>query len=176
MINFISKSYHLSKKAILPIIIKASNSKKFCSPSEMKFYFRHMIEDMFLRFCPPLLQLLKNFPDNRIKTEDKNIIRGFMNIYDCHLGIFNDSWSKGKSEQELKPVLEGIFMYSCVWAMGGLCDRFLGEKFSNLFYELMEGDVSNDLRKSLGITVKVSGVQDPYSLPIPKIGDVRLRL
>ena len=86
---------------------------------------RHLIENMFLRFCPPLLQLLKNFPSHRIATEDKNIIRGFMNIFDCHLGIFNDSWSKGKSEQELKPVLEGIFLYSCVWAMGGLCDRLV---------------------------------------------------
>ena len=124
--------------------------------------FRHLIEDMFLRFCPPLLQLLNNFSSHCIGTEDKNIIRGFMNIFDCHLGIFNDSWSKGKSEQELKPVLEGIFLYSCIWAMGGICDRFLGDKFSVVFYELLEGDISDEIRKDFGITVDVSGVQECY--------------
>ena len=46
-----------------------------------------------------------------------------------------------------------------MWALGGLCDRFLGEKFSNLFYELMEGDLSSEIRQELGITVQVSGVQ-----------------
>ena len=46
-----------------------------------------------------------------------------------------------------------------MWALGGLCDRFLGEKFSNLFYELMEGDLSPEIRQELGITVQVSGVQ-----------------
>ena len=85
-----------------------------------------------------------------------------MNIFDCHLGIFNDSWSKGKSEQELKPVLEGIFLYSCIWAMGGICDRFLGDKFSVVFYELLEGDISDEIRKDFGITVDVSGVQECY--------------
>ena len=84
---------------------------------------------MFMRFCPPLLQLIRNNPTmtmpwyviKNLKTQpfspssDKNIIRGFLNIFDCHLSIFDETWSKGKSEHELRPVLEGIFFYSCIW-------------------------------------------------------------
>ena len=72
---------------------------------------------MFMRFCPPLLQLIRNNPTMTMPSSDKNIIRGFLNIFDCHLSIFDETWSKGKSEHELRPVLEGIFFYSCIWSV-----------------------------------------------------------
>ena len=130
------------------------------------------MDGMFSRFCPPLLQLLQNYTRNRVATEDKNIIKGFVNIFECHLQIFNDSWAKGKSEQELKPVLEGIFFYSCIWSMGGICDRSLGEKFHKLFYEIMEGKVTKETKQEFGITVDIQDLRFPYSLPIPKQDNV----
>ena len=131
-----------------------------------------MIELMFARFCPPILQLLCFYPKRRVAAEDKNIIKGFLNIFDCHLKIFNDSWAKGKSEQEMKPVLEGIFFYSCIWSMGGICDRFLGSLFNRLLYQLIEGKISDEFKKEFNISDDIPQIRAPYSLPVPKTGDV----
>ena len=66
---------------------------------------------MFMRFSPPLLQLIRNNPTmtmprfkktmqlsqndhHCLLSSDKNIIRGFLNIFDCHLSIFDETWSK----------------------------------------------------------------------------------
>ena len=142
-------------------------------PESINKTLREVILAMFMRFCPPLLELLRNFRQHRVATEEKNIILGFLNIFDCHLGIFNDAWAKGKSEQELRPVLEGIFFYSCVWSMGGVCDRFLAKQFSALLYLLMDGgDLSPEARQSFGITTEVEAPKSPYLLPVPGPGEV----
>ena len=78
--------------------------------------------------------------------------------------------------------------------MGGLCNGKLGEKFNEVFSELMEGDLSKacrcrfimimimimeELRKGSvhhivysrathGITVEVPGLRTAYALPVPK--------
>ena len=127
-----------------------------------------MINLLFLRFLPPLLQLLINFPLHCVKSTDKNIVRGFLNIFDCHLSIFDETWSKGKSEHELRPVLEGIFFYSCIWAVGGLCDSFLSKRFNEMFTELIEGELRKETKSNNNITVEVPKLKSPYALPIPK--------
>ena len=131
-----------------------------------------MIDAMFSRFCPPLLQLLNNYPKRHVASGNKNVIKGFLNIFDCHLKIFNDSWAKGKSEQELKPVLEGIFFYSCIWSIGGICDRLLGSMFNTLFYQLLEGKLSAEVKQQFHLTVDIPDSKAPYSLPVPKQEDV----
>jgi dynein heavy chain len=141
-------------------------------PESINKALREIILTMFMRFCPPLLELLRNFPQHRVATEEKNIVIGFLNIFDSHLSIFSDAWAKGKSEQELRPVLEGIFFYSCIWSMGGVCDRFLAKQFSALFYQLMDGALSQETRESFGITTEVEAPKSPYLLPVPGPGDV----
>jgi dynein heavy chain len=118
------------------------------------------------------LELLRNFRQHRIATEEKNIILGFLNIFDCHLSIFNDAWAKGKSEQELRPVLEGIFFFSCIWSMGGVCNRVLAKQFSALLYQLISGPLSSETRESFGIATVVEAPRSPYLLPVPGPGDV----
>ena len=73
-------------------------------------------------------------------------------------------------------------------SMGGLCNGKLGEKFNEVFSELMEGDLSKACRypsvmmmmkglKTLnivccrathGITVEVPSLRTAYALPVPK--------
>ena len=76
--------------------------------------------------------------------------------------------------------------------MGGLCNGKLGEKFNEVFSELMEGDLSKacrylfimimimeesskgpvhhivSSRATHGITVEVPGLRTAYALPVPK--------
>ena len=136
-------------------------------PEAINKTLREMITFMFFRFVPPLLQLLKNFPQHSVNRPDKNIISGFLNIFDCHLSIFDESWSKGKSEHELRPVLEGIFFYSCIWSIGGLCNTFLSKKFSEVFTELQEGDLRKETRANNNITVDIPDIKNSYALPLP---------
>lgn len=137
-------------------------------PEAINKGLRDMIKTLFLRFLPPMLQLLSNFPTHCVKSTDKNILKGFINIFDCHLSIFDETWSKGKSEHELRPVLEGIFFYSCIWAVGGLCDSFLSKRFNEVFTELMEGDLRKETKANNNITVEVPTMKTAYALPIPK--------
>ena len=73
-------------------------------------------------------------------------------------------------------------------SMGGLCNGKLGEKFNEVFSELMEGDLSKacrypsilmmimkapihqivSSRSTHGITVEVPGLRNAYALPVPK--------
>jgi dynein heavy chain len=151
------------------IVVEAWNKTL---PESINKALREAIHAMFLRFCPSLLELLRNNQQHRVNTEEKNIILGFLNIFDCHLSIFKDVWAKGKSEQELRPVLEGIFFFSCIWSLGGVCDRLLAKQFSALFYLLMDGSISSDTCQSFGITSDVEAPKSPYLLPVPGPGDI----
>ena len=53
---------------------------------------------------------------------------------------------KGQSEHELNPLFEGMFFFSCIWAIGAVCDSETKEKFNLVFTELLKGDLSQDIR------------------------------
>ena len=72
--------------------------------------------------------------NGQLVPESKSVGRKLAD--DAMFKLEHESGDKGKSEQELKPVLEGIFMFSCIWSLGGLCDRQLGKKFSQLFHQV----------------------------------------
>ena len=43
-----------------------------------------------------------------LTSSDKNIIRGFLNIFDCHLSIFDETWSKVRNSN---PKQEYFFLF-----------------------------------------------------------------
>ena len=107
--------YSLQKRLLLPSLLRADVlwgvllSPEIPTKSDESFTLLQ-VNYMFMRFCPPLLQLIRNNPTMtmpRLKSvhhsqceimkwpsSDKNIIRGFLNIFDCHLSIFDETWSK----------------------------------------------------------------------------------
>ncbi len=113
------------------IVVEAWNKTL---PESINKALREAIHAMFLRFCPSLLELLRNNQQHRVNTEEKNIILGFLNIFDCHLSIFKDVWAKGKSEQELRPVLEGIFFFSSYTFISSLKRKVEASTASSLSY------------------------------------------
>ncbi|QQP52952.1 Uncharacterized protein FKW44_005260, partial [Caligus rogercresseyi] len=59
---------------------------------------------------------------SNIKTLDHHLIQSLINIFDCYLNpLIENSSLKGKSDNELIPMFEGMFYFSTIWSIGGIC-------------------------------------------------------
>lgn len=158
---------------------------------------KQIIIQMFLRFCPILLWFIrKGGLREMMPTSDSNLVRAVMNIFDC----FTDEWryepppptEKEKAENkekekekekekdasirdvELRAQIEGIFFFSCIWALGGPLFNDSRDKFSEVFRALLEKNFPEDLIEKYAIPtyVQVPPLQKPFIFPIPKTGSV----
>ena len=66
-----------------------------------------------------------------------------------------------------------MFFFSCIWSIGAVCDSETKKKFNLIFTELLKGDLSDDLKKSLQLgACDVPALETPYVFPPPKVNDV----
>ena len=66
-----------------------------------------------------------------------------------------------------------MFFFSCIWSIGAVCDSETKKKFNLIFTELLKGELSEDVQKSLQLgALDVPPLETPYVFPPPKEGDV----
>ena len=67
----------------------------------------------------------------------------------------------------------GMFFFSCIWSIGAVCDSETKKKFNLIFLELLKGDLSDELKKSLQLgACDVPPLETPYVFPLPKEHDI----
>jgi dynein heavy chain, axonemal len=164
-------------------------------PKPVNAMNRQIILQMFLRFCPILLWFIrKGGLKEMMPTSDSNLVRAVMNFFDC----FSNEWrvevppptdkenaeNKEKEKEkekdasirevELRAQIEGIFFFSCIWALGGPLFNESREKFSEIFRALLEKNFPEELNEKYKIPVdmQVPPLQKPFIFPIPKAGSV----
>ncbi|XP_059098400.1 dynein axonemal heavy chain 7-like [Tigriopus californicus] len=132
---------------------------------------RTKLSSMFQRFCTPLLKLVSRF--STLKTAPHHLITSLINLIDCFLDkMIKGSELKGMSEHEQTPLFEGLFFFSCIWSIGGVCDTEAKAKFDVLFRELLRGVFSESSQKLFDIGPETSAPTKPYAFPLPSKGSV----
>ncbi|KAJ8926978.1 hypothetical protein NQ314_020603 [Rhamnusium bicolor] len=135
-------------------------------------FYKSMILNLFLRFCRPLLWLLRKGGLREIATtSDHNLIRGTCNLFDCFMDDFYDEKFREQiSDLDVRAQIEGSFFFSCVWALGGTLDIDSRPKFSMLFRGLLEKEFPEKLRTTIGIPLEINKPDKPYIF-IPPVGE-----
>ena len=138
-----------------------------------------------------------------LKVSEHHLMSSLIKLFDCHLSrLIEGSELKGQSEHELNPLFEGkyfdsdyishdvylersqnfkcksfqllgMFFFSCIWSIGAVCDSETKKKFNLIFTELLKGELSEDVQKSLQLgALDVPPLETPYVFPPPKECDV----
>ncbi|XP_034234713.1 dynein heavy chain 7, axonemal isoform X2 [Thrips palmi] len=143
-------------------------------PTAINDHNKTMIKSMFLRFCPPLLWIIRRGYTKEISpTLDSNLVRSLTRIFDCYMDDFGDpAFVEGISDLDIRAQLEGVFFFSCIWALGGNLDSASREKFSTLFRGLLEKEFPAKLKSDFGLLENVPPPVKNYIFTIPTDGQV----
>ena len=57
-------------------------------------------------------------------------------------------------------------------SLGAVCDKEGKGQFSMIFHELLKGDLPENLKESLNLSVDIPAVDAPYAFPLPKENSV----
>ncbi|XP_028047400.2 dynein heavy chain 7, axonemal [Monomorium pharaonis] len=132
------------------------------------------LKDMYLRFCPPLLHLIRRCGVKEMITmPDANLTRSVMYLYDCFLDDFRDvKYVSALSDLDMIAQVEGCFFFSCIWAMGVTLMVNYREWFNVLFRALAEREFPQEVRRRFGISPEIGDPKKPYIVPLPTTGSV----
>ncbi|KAH0950776.1 hypothetical protein HN011_006322 [Eciton burchellii] len=130
------------------------------------------LTDMYLRFCPPLLHLIRRCGAKEIITmQDANLTRSVMHFFDCFLDDFYDEkYMAALSDLDIRAQVEGSFFFSCIWAMGGTLMTSYREWFSILFRALLEREFPEEVRTRFNISPEIGDPKKPYVILLPSTG------
>nr|XP_040564670.1 dynein heavy chain 7, axonemal-like [Lepeophtheirus salmonis] len=139
--------------------------KKF--PSFITDHVKDYLKHLFLRFCKPSLKIAKK--STGVKTTDHHLIQSLINIFDCYLNkLIESSELKGKSDNELIPVFEGIFYFSCIWSIGGICHEDGKKKFNSEFKKIMYNENNEALNLSDNVINEENFSSWEPTFPLPR--------
>ncbi|XP_041433138.1 dynein heavy chain 7, axonemal isoform X2 [Xenopus laevis] len=138
-------------------------------PAGLSQMHKKFIEGLFDRMVPPCLQMIRKCAKELSPTSDTNLVRSLMNLMDCMMDEFSDeSYFQKMSEREICSWLEGIFLFSMIWSVGGSCKEDDRLKFDKLLREIIEGPLSEESRTRFKILHPVDPPEKPFTVPIPK--------
>ncbi|XP_053554548.1 dynein axonemal heavy chain 7 [Bombina bombina] len=138
-------------------------------PPGLNKMHKSYIEGMFDRMVPPCLQMIRKCAKELSPTSDTNLVRSLMNLIDCMLDEFADeSLTLTMDEREICSWLEGIFVFSLIWSVGGSCKEDDRLKFDKLLREIMEGPLSEETRTRFKILHPVDPPEKQFTVPLPK--------
>lgn len=109
------------------------------------------------------------------RTTDSNLIQSLLNLCDCYFDDFTEKNTEHVSSLDLRAQLEGIFLFACVWAIGGSLDTNSREQFSILFIALMAKEVPPSTIEAFAIPDVLQTIPDlekSLIFPIPQSGTV----
>ncbi|XP_077275021.1 dynein heavy chain at 36C [Temnothorax americanus] len=135
---------------------------------------RSHLKGMYLRFCPPLLHLIRRCGAKEMITmPDANLTRSVMYLYDCFLDDFRDEkYVSALFDLDMRAQVEGCFFFSCIWTMGVTLMVNYREWFSMLFRALAEREFPREVRQRFGISPEIDDLKKPYIVPLPTTGSV----
>ncbi|KAM7353017.1 dynein heavy chain at 36C isoform 1-T1 [Cochliomyia hominivorax] len=145
-------------------------------PASFHAVAKQLISTLINRFCPILLFIVRKANLFEIApTSDANLMTSLMNIFDCFLDDFKDEkYVQNLSDLDMRAQIEGVFLFSCIWSIGGSLDANSREKFNIVFRALMEKNFPENLYETYGIPQElyVPVLSKPFIFPIPKQGSV----
>ncbi|CAH2306581.1 dynein heavy chain 7, axonemal [Pelobates cultripes] len=138
-------------------------------PSGLSKMHKSFIERLFDRMVPPCLQMIRKCAKELSPTSDTNLVHSLMNLMDCLMDEFADeSKFHNMNEREICSWLEGIFLFSLIWSVGGSCKEDDRLKFDKLVREIIDGPLSEETRTRFKILHPVDPPEKPFTVPFPK--------
>jgi dynein heavy chain len=101
---------------------------------------RSLIQKLFEWMVTPCIKFVRRNCKELIPTPDVNLPVSLMNIFDSLLDRFKLEPCGVKAEDQ-REQLESIFLFACVWSLGGSTDGDGRAKFSVFFRALIDGKV-----------------------------------
>ncbi|XP_073489206.1 dynein axonemal heavy chain 7 isoform X1 [Aquarana catesbeiana] len=137
-------------------------------PPGLSKMHKSFIEGLFDRMVPPCLQMIRKCAKELSPTSDTNLVRSLMNLMDCMLDEFADeSVVHSMNERDICSWLEGIFLFSLIWSVGGSCTENDRLKFDKLLREITDGPLSEETRIRFKILHPVDPPEKPFTVPFP---------
>ena len=135
---------------------------------------RTLIKDMFLHYCPCLLNFVRKAGFSELSpTSDSNLVKSCMNLMDCQLSSVADATlMAGVSGEQLKAWLECFFLFACTWSLGASLDSKGRKAFDGLFKELMTEGLSLENKRRYKILQMVEAPAKKIVTPFPEAGNV----
>ncbi|ALC38670.1 Dhc36C [Drosophila busckii] len=136
---------------------------------------KNLISTLINRFCPILLFIVRKSLREIAPTSDTNLMVSLMNFFECFIDDFKDEKIVATiSDLDFRAQIEGIFMFSAIWSLGGSLAAESREKFNLIFRALMEKTFPQSMYETYGVTedLYVEPLAKPFIFPIPKQGSV----
>ncbi|XP_050309816.1 dynein axonemal heavy chain 7 [Anthonomus grandis grandis] len=132
-------------------------------------FYKSMIFNLFVRFCKPLIWLLRKGGVKEIAiTSDHNLVKATMNLFDCFMDDFLDEkYREQVSDLDVRAQIEGSFFFACIWSMGGTLDNDSRNKFNVLFRALLEREFPQKVITDFGIPFEINKPEKPYIFTLP---------
>ncbi|KAM4698368.1 dynein axonemal heavy chain 7 [Rhinophrynus dorsalis] len=138
-------------------------------PPGLSQMHKMFIEELFHRMVPPCLQMIRKCAKELSPTSDINLIRSLMNLMDCLMDEFADEHLiHNMNERAIYSWLEGIFLFSLIWSIGGSCQEHDRQNFDKLLREIIAGPLSEETRIRFKILHPVDPPKKAFTVQIPK--------
>ncbi|KAH8377909.1 hypothetical protein KR093_007822, partial [Drosophila rubida] len=154
-----------------PLVISWKNTL----PSSFHSVSKNLISMLIQRFCPLLLFVVRKSLREIAPTSDTNLMVSLMNFFECFIDDFRDEkYVANISDLDFRAQVEGIFLFSAIWSLGGSLTAESREKFNLIFRALLEKTFPQSMYDTYGVTedLYVDTLAKPFIFPIPKQGSV----
>ncbi|XP_069503771.1 dynein axonemal heavy chain 3 [Ambystoma mexicanum] len=125
-------------------------------PAQLLPEHREMIEDMFNWLVPPCLNFIRLDCKFLVQTSPIHLAFSMMRLYSCLLDEIASSGEENKetmSSQQITLWLQGLFLFTVVWTLGGTINDDSRKKFDIFYRNLLSGtDEENPRPKSVKLT------------------------
>jgi len=133
---------------------------------EMKSFLNALME----RYLPALLEFNRKSGVRHLSpVTQTNMAISCMRLMQCQFAELSDPKTVANMhERDVFSWLEGIFLFSCTWSLGGGINAEGREKFDLLIREMIDGPLSEVTKNKLNMITKVESPTRSLYVPIPK--------